>query len=65
MIKYQLTTCTGINKEFNYLEDLIKILATDKITELSDLDIVFLDSGFPIEKNGSKGWIYTAKKVSI
>jgi hypothetical protein len=55
MNKYMLTTCTQYNKEFNCLDDLIKLLATDKITELSNYDICFLDAGMDITRNNKDG----------
>lgn len=56
--KYILTTNVTI-KEFNYLQDLIDILATDKISELTNMEIVFLNAGMNIErKNSSNRFMY-------
>jgi len=65
MKKFVLTTCKGITKEFKYLEDLIKILGTDPISELTNHEICFLDAGMDIQRKNKNGeFLYKVNVVA-
>ena len=55
MNNYILTTCNGTTKEFDRLEDLTTILASDPITELINLEVSFLSRGQNIQKENKQG----------
>ena len=55
MRKYILTTCNGTVKEFERLEDLTIMLASDPITELINLEISFLSRGQNIQRENKQG----------
>jgi hypothetical protein len=66
MRKYILTTCNGTVKEFNRIEDLIEILASDPITELTNNEICLLDGWLDIQRENKRGeFLYKVEVKTI